>query len=83
MFRFVVSRRKWSLQSHGGTISVQSEVGEGATFVIRLPALNSEPLPAEPPLPEGTPMPGSIQPPEVVRVEPKQSRKDRKKKQRA
>ncbi|HME90995.1 MAG TPA: ATP-binding protein [Myxococcaceae bacterium] len=46
------------VKNHGGSISVQSRVGEGSTFVIRLPALISEaPEPILPP--EGTPMPVS------------------------
>ncbi len=70
------------VKNHGGTISVQSRLGEGATFIMRLPALPSAEPVAETPLPEGTPMPGTIAPPEVVRVEPS-SRRDRKKRQRA
>ncbi|MBF5044052.1 histidine kinase [Aggregicoccus sp. 17bor-14] len=42
------------VKNHGGTVSVQSRVGEGATFIIRLPALPSETQGA---LPEGTPFP--------------------------
>lgn len=69
------------VKSHGGTVAVQSKVGEGATFVIRLPSLPSEQPAPETPLPEGTPMPGTIAPPEAVQA--KASRRDRKKKQRA
>jgi two-component system, NtrC family, sensor histidine kinase HydH len=51
------------VRNHGGTITVQSRLGEGTSFVIRLPALAvSEPA-GETPLPDGTPLPGSIAPP--------------------
>ncbi|WP_233587987.1 ATP-binding protein, partial [Corallococcus sp. CA049B] len=43
------------VKNHGGSISVQSKVGEGTAFVIRLPALPSEPV--EGALPDGTPVP--------------------------
>ncbi|MBN8226889.1 GAF domain-containing protein [Corallococcus macrosporus] len=43
------------VKNHGGGISVQSKVGEGTVFIIRLPALPSEPV--EGALPEGTPAP--------------------------
>jgi len=39
------------VKNHGGTISVQSRVGEGASFLIRLPALPSE-APTDTPVPE-------------------------------
>nr|MCU0700493.1 ATP-binding protein [Myxococcaceae bacterium] len=72
------------VKSHNGSISVQSRVGEGSTFIIRLPSLPVEQPAVETPLPEGTPMPGALAPPpDVVRVEPKLSRRERKKKQRA
>lgn len=71
------------VKSHNGTIAVQSRVGDGATFVIRLPSIAAEAPAPETPLPEGTPMPGTIAPPEGARVEPRASRKERKKKQRA
>ncbi|HEX9508615.1 MAG TPA: ATP-binding protein, partial [Myxococcales bacterium] len=44
------------VKNHQGTISVQSRVGEGATFTIRLPALASEATPGAAPL-DGTPVP--------------------------
>ncbi|QAT84616.1 sensor histidine kinase [Corallococcus coralloides] len=43
------------VKNHGGSISVQSKVGEGTAFVIRLPALPSEQV--EGALPDGTPAP--------------------------
>jgi len=71
------------VKSHGGTVAVQSKLGDGATFIIKLPSLPSEQPPAETPLPEGTPMPGTIAPPEAVRSETRASRREKKKKQRA
>ena len=40
------------VKNHGGTISVQSRVGEGASFLIRLPALPSEAPTTDTPVPE-------------------------------
>ncbi len=48
------------VKNHGGTITVHSRVGEGSTFVIRLPALPSPEQSPETPSPEGTPLPGTV-----------------------
>jgi signal transduction histidine kinase len=46
------------VKNHGGTLSVQSKPGEGAAFIIRLPAPPSDPLQVpEPVLMDGTPFP--------------------------
>ncbi|RKH52350.1 histidine kinase [Corallococcus sp. AB050B] len=58
------------VKNHGGSISVQSKAGEGTTFIIRLPALPSEPVEAA--LPDGTPAPASKTP------EPKQKKDKRR-----
>jgi signal transduction histidine kinase len=46
------------IKSHGGSISVQSKVGEGSTFIIRLPAIPGESTTEA--LPAGTPYPGTL-----------------------
>ena len=67
------------VKNHGGAISVQSRVGEGTTFTIRLPLLTSEQPVSETPPIEGTPMPGSVPPPEPARVDSgRASRKKRR-----
>ncbi|MCP3144435.1 ATP-binding protein [Pyxidicoccus xibeiensis] len=63
------------VKNHGGGISVLSKVGEGSSFVIRLPALPPE-LPAEGLPVDGTPVPAtrpslSLPVPEELRDTPK------------
>ncbi|MBJ6762931.1 GAF domain-containing protein [Myxococcaceae bacterium JPH2] len=47
------------VKNHGGTISVQSKVAEGTTFIIRMPALPAEAPAPEALGPDGTPAPSS------------------------
>ena len=48
-----LSIAKWVVEAHGGTVSVESTLGEGTKFEVRLPALPSEfdetPQPTTPP----------------------------------
>ena len=68
------------VKNHGGNIAVQSRVGEGTTFSIRLPSLPSEqPVVDTPAIEGGTPMPGTATVPDVVRTQDKGSRRERKK----
>jgi len=49
------------VKSHGGSISVQSKVGDGSTFVVRLPAHATTGAPRATELPrEGTPTPSEL-----------------------
>jgi hypothetical protein len=48
------------VKNHGGTIAVQSKVGEGTTFVIRLPGLPNESHAPEAPSPDLTPSPEMV-----------------------
>ena len=79
------------LKSHGGNIAVVSRPGEGATFIIRLPALPPD-VPVEAPLlpaGAGTPLPGTLAPPPgiddtlrespIAKEEPKAPRKEKRK----
>ncbi len=68
------------VKNHGGTIAVQSKVGEGTTFVLRLPSLPAEGPAAETPVPDGTPLPGALVPP-VVQNEPEPEKLSRKEKE--
>jgi signal transduction histidine kinase len=49
------------LKNHGGTISLQSRLGEGSTFTLRMPALPSEA--------SATPFPGTLQRPVALSAE--------------
>jgi two-component system, NtrC family, sensor histidine kinase HydH len=83
------------IKSHGGSISVASRPGEGATFIIRLPAIPNdnqlETLSLTEPAPAGTPLPGTLaRPPDpdatqrespLAKEEPKLSRRERRKRQ--
>jgi signal transduction histidine kinase len=53
------------VKNHGGAILVQSRVGEGSTFIIRLPAILTETAAATPD-PGGTPFPATYAAPELA-----------------
>jgi signal transduction histidine kinase len=37
---------KLAVEAHGGTIGVESRVGQGSTFVVRLPGVGTQPQPS-------------------------------------
>ncbi|HLM42339.1 MAG TPA: HAMP domain-containing sensor histidine kinase, partial [Myxococcaceae bacterium] len=71
------------VKNHGGTLAVQSKPGEGATFIIRLPATPSEPaqLP-EPVALDGTPFPATRATEEGTAPPPKPEGKSKRDKKR-
>jgi len=71
------------VKNHGGSISVQSKMGEGSAFIIRLPALPAaEPVP-EAPGADGTPFPATkpaLPAPAAKPQEPKPGKRERRRK---
>ena len=78
------------VKNHGGTLAVRSKPGEGATFVIRLPAPLSEPVPEPVAEPTASPEAGlaeGLKPTEALSAEdaprpPRPERKSRRDKKR-
>ena len=66
------------VRNHGGTITVQSRLGEGTSFIIRLPALAQPEVATETPLPDGTPLPGSLTGPIAKSSKPTKEKKRRR-----